>query len=82
MKCNVCDAETKVVDSRSTDAGAGVRRRRRCCSCNHAFTTYERVASVSPRRLRDAHASIVRANGEIVKLADELGAMIAAAEAE
>jgi transcriptional repressor NrdR len=43
----MCRADdTKVVDSRLADEGAAVRRRRRCPSCGHRFTTFERVDEV------------------------------------
>ena len=45
--CPVCRADdTKVVDSRVTEEGTSVRRRRRCLSCAHRFTTYERLEEV------------------------------------
>jgi transcriptional repressor NrdR len=44
MKCTKCNAEdTSVVDSRATDDGSAIRRRRECLKCGHRFTTYERV---------------------------------------
>jgi len=44
MKCRKCDCEnTKVVDSRVTDNGNAIRRRRECEDCGHRFTTFERV---------------------------------------
>ncbi|WP_293008259.1 MULTISPECIES: transcriptional regulator NrdR [unclassified Oscillibacter] len=47
MKCPYCGfAESKVVDSRPTDDGASIRRRRECLSCNNRFTTYETVESL------------------------------------
>ena len=43
MKCHFCGApETKVVDSRPTEDGASIRRRRECTSCGKRFTTYEK----------------------------------------
>ena len=45
MRCPTCGfSESKVVDSRSADEGASIRRRRECLSCGHRFTTYERLA--------------------------------------
>lgn len=42
MKCPYCNfLESKVVDSRPTDEGERIRRRRECLSCNKRFTTYE-----------------------------------------
>jgi len=44
MKCIKCDCEnTKVVDSRVTDHGNAIRRRRECEKCQHRFTTFERI---------------------------------------
>ena len=44
MKCPFCNAEdTSVVDSRVSEEGSRVRRRRRCLSCEKRFTTYETV---------------------------------------
>ncbi|HET6756625.1 MAG TPA: transcriptional regulator NrdR [Burkholderiales bacterium] len=42
MKCPFCGgAETQVVDSRESEEGESIRRRRRCVSCDKRFTTYE-----------------------------------------
>ena len=42
MKCPYCSySESKVVDSRPTDEGESIRRRRECLSCQKRFTTYE-----------------------------------------
>ena len=42
MKCPFCQhADTKVTDSRVTDDGNAIRRRRECLSCHRRFTTYE-----------------------------------------
>ena len=44
MRCPLCGfAESKVVDSRPTDDGTSIRRRRECLECGHRFTTYERL---------------------------------------
>ena len=44
MKCMFCGyPESKVVDSRSTDDGTIIRRRRECLNCGKRFTTYETV---------------------------------------
>lgn len=43
MHCPYCGAEdSRVIDSRVVDGGAGVRRRRECVVCRRRFTTYER----------------------------------------
>ena len=47
MKCPFCGyQESKVVDSRHSEDGASIRRRRECLSCNKRFTTYETVESL------------------------------------
>ena len=47
MKFPFCGyQESKVVDSRHSEDGASIRRRRECLSCNKRFTTYETVESL------------------------------------
>jgi transcriptional repressor NrdR len=47
MKCPYCGhLDLKVVDSRDSDTGESIRRRRECNDCHKRFTTYERVESV------------------------------------
>ena len=47
MRCLYCgNLESKVVDSRSTDDGTAIRRRRECLNCGRRFTTYEKIESV------------------------------------
>ncbi len=47
MKCPFCGfLEDKVIDSRPTDEGSAIRRRRECTKCNRRFTTYEKVESL------------------------------------
>jgi transcriptional repressor NrdR len=56
MKCPFCSAaDTQVVDSRVSEEGDSIRRRRRCGACDKRFTTYETVELRMP--------SIVKANG-------------------
>lgn len=44
MRCPWCgNGEDKVVDSRSAEDGAAIRRRRECLRCGRRFTTYERL---------------------------------------
>ncbi|MEX2213870.1 MAG: transcriptional regulator NrdR [Phycisphaeraceae bacterium] len=44
MRCPYCSVDNdKVIDSRATDGGAAVRRRRQCVACGKRFTTYEYV---------------------------------------
>lgn len=47
MKCPFCGCEeSKVIDSRPTDEGERIRRRRECIGCFKRFTTYEIIESV------------------------------------
>jgi len=48
MRCPHCGAEDdRVVDSRSSQGGAAIRRRRECLGCGERFTTYEYVEAFS-----------------------------------
>ena len=56
MKCPFCgSADTQVIDSRVSEAGDSIRRRRRCTSCQKRFTTYETVELRLPQ--------VVKSNG-------------------
>lgn len=47
MKCPYCGySESKVIDSRPTDEGERIRRRRECLNCAKRFTTYEVIETV------------------------------------
>ncbi|MBU4539821.1 transcriptional regulator NrdR [uncultured Acetobacterium sp.] len=47
MKCPYCAFDdSKVVDSRPSEEGTMIRRRRECNKCNKRFTTYERVENI------------------------------------
>ena len=47
MKCMFCGCEdSKVIDSRSTDDGRSIRRRRECVDCGRRFTTFETIEIV------------------------------------
>ncbi len=47
MRCPYCGfTESKVIDSRPTDEGGRIRRRRECLSCSKRFTTYEIIETV------------------------------------
>lgn len=44
MKCPFCGhMEDRVIDSRPTEEGSAIRRRRECIKCNSRFTTYEKI---------------------------------------
>lgn len=47
MRCPYCQhTDSRVLESRSTESGQSVRRRRECLCCKHRFTTYERIEFV------------------------------------
>lgn len=51
MHCPFCrNPDTKVIDSRSTDDGAAIRRRRSCAECGKRFTTQENVLVMVAKR--------------------------------
>jgi transcriptional repressor NrdR len=53
LKCPFCQhADTQVIDSRASDEGATIRRRRRCLACDKRFTTYERVELSMPTLIK------------------------------
>lgn len=57
MRCPFCSfEETKVVDSRTTEAGDATRRRRECLKCTKRFTTYE--------RLEEMPLTVIKKDGE------------------
>ena len=48
VRCPVCSSDDdRVVDSRSSDDGSTIRRRRECLGCRRRYTTYERIEEVS-----------------------------------
>ena len=48
MKCPYCGfGECKVIDSRPTEEGNAIRRRRECLKCQKRFTTYEKLETIS-----------------------------------
>jgi transcriptional repressor NrdR len=56
MRCPFCDhADTQVAETRESDDGDSIRRRRRCLHCDKRFTTYERVELALP--------AVVKRNG-------------------
>lgn len=53
MRCPFCGhVEDRVVDSRTTQAGEVIRRRRECLDCGRRYTTYERIEEVFPRIIK------------------------------
>ena len=57
MKCPYCsEADSKVIDSRSTEEGVSIRRRRECLICGKRFTTYEKVENVPIMVIKKDHS--------------------------
>ena len=53
MRCPFCKhADTQVVDSRVSELGDSIRRRRRCAACDKRFTTYEFVELRMPQLIK------------------------------
>ncbi len=47
MKCRFCTGtDSKVIDSRPTEDGSAIRRRRECINCGKRFTTYEKIEEI------------------------------------
>ena len=47
MKCRYCaSTESKVIDSRPTEDGSAIRRRRECMNCGKRFTTFEKIEEI------------------------------------
>lgn len=60
MKCPFCGSlDTQVVDSRVSEEGDAIRRRRRCSACDKRFTTYETAEVRMPQ--------VVKQNGQRVE---------------
>ena len=63
MHCPFCNSEdTQVVETRESDEGDVVRRRRRCAACDKRFTTYERIEIAMP--------AVVKKDGSRVEFDD------------
>ena len=63
MRCQYCNcAESKVIDSRPTEEGNSIRRRRECMGCGRRFTTYEKIEMLPLMVVKRAYASM---EGEI-----------------
>lgn len=57
MKCPACNfQDSRVIDSRSVEDGASIKRRRECPSCGKRFTTYEVIDTVP--------VTVIKRNGE------------------
>ena len=59
MRCPYCSHdETQVVETRESDEGDVVRRRRRCLKCDKRFTTYERAEMALPAIVKKSGARV------------------------
>lgn len=59
MKCPYCgDPNTQVVDTRESDDGDSVRRRRRCVACDKRCTTYERAELQLPQVVKKSGSRV------------------------
>ena len=59
MRCPYCGhAETQVVETRESDEGDVIRRRRRCLKCDKRFTTYERAEIAFPAMVKKDGARV------------------------
>ena len=70
MRCPYCNHdETQVVETRESDEGGVVRRRRRCQHCEKRFTTYERPEIALPAVVKKdgARVDFDPATGELVE---------------
>ena len=66
MKCPFCGStETQVVDSRVSEPGDSIRRRRRCMACQKRFTTYETVELRLPQVVK---TNGIRSDFDVAKL--------------
>jgi transcriptional repressor NrdR len=62
MRCPFCEAEKeslKVIDSRTSEGGRAIRRRRQCLRCDKRFTTYEKIE-------QNARLSVIKKDGRRV----------------
>ena len=84
MKCQYCGClDSKVVDSRASDAGNSIRRRRECCRCGKRFTTYEKIELAplmvvkhdgrrEPFDVEKIRTSILRSTGKLPVSTDQV----------
>lgn len=64
MKCPFCQhGDTQVLDTRVSEEGDAIRRRRRCGKCDKRFTTYERIELIMP--------AVVKKNGSRTEFAED-----------
>ncbi len=94
MKCPFCDVDRdKVVDSRASEDGSAIRRRRLCLGCDRRFTTYERYERTTlqvikknnvrqPFEREKIRSGLERACWKRPVSAEQIEAMVSAIETE
>ena len=84
MKCPYCgEVDSKVIDSRPTEDGEKIRRRRECLNCKKRFTTYEIVGDLAMQELKQMDdvayvrfASVYRQFSDVNTFMEELKDML------
>ncbi len=67
MRCPYCASEeSRVVDSRESEAGDAIRRRRECLVCERRYTTYERIEEVPLVVIKRSGAQELFARGKLL----------------
>jgi transcriptional repressor NrdR len=67
MRCRWCGStDTRVVDSRPSDEGAAIRRRRECESCGRRFTTFERAEALNLTVIKRDGTKEVYERGKVI----------------
>ena len=75
MKCPHCQTDNdRVIDSRASEDGFAIRRRRECLACQQRFTTYERVEA--PMKVVKKDGSRVPYDRAKLKLGRDLGELL------
>jgi transcriptional repressor NrdR len=94
MKCPFCDVDRdKVVDSRASEDGTAIRRRRLCLACDRRFTTYERYERTTlqvikknnvrqPFEREKIRSGLERACWKLPISAEQIEAIVSAVETE
>jgi len=68
MQCPYCQhTDSRVLESRSTEEGQSIRRRRECLRCKGRFTTYERIESVSIKVIKQSGKRELFERGKLLR---------------
>ena len=80
MLCPYCkEPNTQVIDSRTSEEGSVIRRRRKCPACGGRFTTYEKAALSMPQIIKNnGSARELRLRGEKEVSSKEVGDLVLA----